>query len=160
MPRHPAQDAALDRSYKRRKGETREAVLTAMDRLLQGKPVYTDGRLTEANLCREAKRSRSTLSRYPEIKREFAEAKRNRDKTAPANLVEKVMELEETVSQYRRGENKEIRELKTSRHQLAQEGFVMHRIINLLKREKKETELKLQEALRGVRLHLVAVDDQ
>lgn len=160
MPRHPAQDAALDRSYKRRKAGTREAFADAMDRLLRGEPLYTDGRLTEANLYREAKRSRATLNRYPDIKREFVEAKSNRDKTAPANLADKVMELEETVQLYRRRENEEIRELKTSRHRLAQEGFILHRIIKLLQREKREIELKLQEALRGVRLHLVAADDE
>lgn len=160
MPRSPEQDAALERCYQRRKDGTREAFVNAMDRLLCGEPLYTDGRLNEANLCREAKRSRSTLGRYQDIRQTFADAKSIRSRTAPANLIEKISELEETISRNRREDNQKIRELKNSRDRFAQETFILYRIVKLLQREKEELELKLREALRGVRLHLVAVDDQ
>jgi tryptophan 2,3-dioxygenase len=160
MPRHPEQDAALSRYYKSRKDNTREVFSNAMDRLLRGEPLYTNGKLTEANLCREAERSRATLTRYPEIKRTFSEAKRNRNKTAPTNLVEKVRELEDTLRELRRGDNLTIKSLIESRNRLAQEVFVQYCVIELLRREKNEFEVKLQEALKGVRLRLVTAGDE
>lgn len=155
MPRHPEQEAALSRHYKKRKDDTREVFNDAMDRLLRGEPIHTDGKLTEANLCREARRSRATLNRYPDIKRTFSEARLNRRKTAPTNLAEKIRELEDTLRQVRR----EIKSLTESRNRLAQEVFVQYCVIELLGRERNEVKLKLQEVLRGVRLHVVAATD-
>lgn len=159
MPRHPEQDAALSRYYKRRKDETQEVFCNAMDRLLRGEPLYTDGKLSEANLCREAKRSRATLNRYPDVKRTFSEARLSRNKTAPTNLVEKIRELEESLRQRRREDNLTIKELTASRNRLAQEVFLQYRVIEILRRETDELKLKLQDAWRGVRLHVVAAKD-
>jgi hypothetical protein len=97
MPRHPNQNAALDRHHKDRKDQTRQAHLDAMDRLLRGEPLFTDGELTEANLYREAKRSRATLNRYPEIKHRFSETKRHRRENSVSDKDERIRELEETV---------------------------------------------------------------
>jgi hypothetical protein len=155
MPRHPEQDAALIRYYERRKEDTREVFAAAMDRLLRGEPIHTDGKLTEANLCREAKRSRATLNRYPDIKRTFSEAKCNRSRMAPTNPVEKIRELEDRIRQTRREDNRTIKSLIESRDRLAQEVFIQYRVIELLKAERDEVKQKLQEALRGVRLRVV-----
>ena len=155
MPRHPEQDAALSRYYERRKEDTREVFGAAMDHLLRGEPVHTDGKLTEANLCREAKRSRATLNRYPDIKRTFCEAKRNRRRTAPTNPAEKIRELEDTIRRTRRDDNRTIKSLIESRDRLAQEVFIQYRVIELLRAERDEIKQKLQESLSGVRLRVV-----
>ncbi len=135
MPRHPNQNAALDRHHKDRKDQTRQALLDAMDRLLRGQPLFTDGELTEANLYREAKRSRATLNRYPEIKQRFCEAKNHRRENSAIDKDERIRELEEMVRQLQREENRMIRELRESRDRLAQEVYVLNLLIERVKKE-------------------------
>src|SRR6266540_3032263 len=128
MPRHPNQNAALDRHHKDRKDQTRQALLDAMDRLLRGQPLFTDGELTEANLYREAKRSRATLNRYPEIKQRFCEAKNHRRENS-------AIDKDERIRQLQREENRMIRELRESRDRLAQEVYVLNLLIERVKKE-------------------------
>lgn len=156
MPRHPEQDAALTLHYKKCKDDTRDAFVDAMDRLIQGRPLlHTDGKLTEANLYREAQRSRATLNRYPDIKDQFKEAKRHPDKDAPSNPAEKIQELEETIRELRRGENKTINELKSSRDCSAQEIYILNRIIDKLKEQIEQLKKRLREIDEDGALHLV-----
>lgn len=155
MPRHPAQTAGLERSYKRLKDETETRFLEAMDRLLRGDPLRTDGKLTEANLCREAQRSRSTLNRYPTINTQFAEAKRNRGKASPTNLVEKVRELEETLRQVRRQDNQKMKEVKQSRDRFAQEVYILYCLIQVFLGVIEDLKARLNEASKGAHIRLV-----
>jgi len=155
MPRHPEQNAGLERFYKKRKASTRETFLEAMDRLLRGEPIYTNGKLTEANLCREAKRSRATLNRYQNIKNLFNEAKLNRNKRAPTNLADKVRELEETIKLNRVAYNRELKEVTESRDCYAQEAYILYQLVDLLRREKADLEQRLRDALIGRKPRLV-----
>src|SRR5262249_17632529 len=144
MPRHPNQNAALDLHHKNRRGQTRQALFDAMDRLLRGEPLFTDGDLTEANLYREAKRSRATLNRYPEIKHRFSEAKGRRRESSASDKDERIRELEETVRQLQREENRTIRGLKESRDRLAQEVYVLNLLIE---RMRKKTNQALKRSI-------------
>jgi vacuolar-type H+-ATPase subunit I/STV1 len=139
MPRHPNQNAALDRHHKDRKDQTRQALLDAMDRLLRGEPLFTDGELTEANLYREAKRSRATLNRYPEIKHKFSEAKGRRRESSASDKDERIRELEEAIRQLQREERRTIRELRESRDRLAQEVYVLNLFIEQMKKKNNQT---------------------
>ncbi len=56
------------------RGSRDEALSAAMDRLLEGKPVKSDGRLTIANLAREAGVSRATANRATNILTKFRQA--------------------------------------------------------------------------------------
>lgn len=134
--------------------------MAAMDRLLRGEPIYTNGKLTEANLCREAKRSRATLNRYRDIKILFDEAKQNRNISAPANLADKVRELEETIKLNRVKYNRDIKEVMLSRDGYAQETYILYHLISMLREEKAGLEQQLQEALKGVRLRLVRSESE
>jgi hypothetical protein len=135
MPRHPNQNAALDRHHKDRKDQTRQALLDAMDRLLHGEPLFTDGELTETNLYREAKRSRATLNRYPEIKQKFCEAKNHCRESSAIDKDGRIRELEEMVRRLQRDENRMIRELKESRDRLAQEVYVLNLLIERMRKK-------------------------
>jgi hypothetical protein len=138
MPRHPNQNAALDRYHKDRKDQTRQSLLDAMGRLLRGEPLFTDGELTEANLYREAKRSRATLNRYPEIKQRFSEAKKHCRENSVIDKDGRIRELEEMVRQLQREENRPIRELKESRDRLAQEVYVLNLLIEQMKKKNNQ----------------------
>jgi hypothetical protein len=155
MPRHPEQNAGLERFYKKRKATTQKAFMEAMDRLLRGESIYTNGKLTEANLCREAKRSRATLNRYQDIKNLFSEAKLNRNKRAPTNLTDKVRELEETIKLNQVEHNRELKEVTESRDSYAQETYILYQVVELLRREKADLEHRLRDALIGRKPRLV-----
>jgi phage-related protein len=139
MPRHPNQNAALDRHHKDRKDQTRQSLLDAMDRLLRGEPLFTDGELTEANLYREAKRSRATLNRYPEFKQRLSEAKNRCRENSAIDKDERIRELEDAIRQLQREERRTIRELRESRDRLAQEVYVLNLFIEQMKKKNNQT---------------------
>lgn len=58
-----------------------------MSRLLEGKYLFTDGRLTISNLAREAKVSRATVNRYTNIVEDFRYAVSIRKNEAITKLV-------------------------------------------------------------------------
>ncbi|MCI0559901.1 MAG: hypothetical protein MN733_15530 [Nitrososphaera sp.] len=138
MRRYAAQDEGLRKYYERRKKQTRQEFLDAMDSLLRGQPILTDGKLTEANLCREACRSRATLGRYPDIRKAFATAKKQRRKGAPKDLYQKVKETEEAKQQVKKALNAEIRELSRERDVLAQQVYLLERVIERLVRGRSD----------------------
>jgi chromosome segregation ATPase len=83
-------------------GQHEGAVRAAMDRLLAGQALHTDGRLTVKNLAVEAAIPRSTLYRAePELIREFERRlQRAQDMAQPARggLAAKVERLEEKLA--------------------------------------------------------------
>jgi hypothetical protein len=83
-------------------GQHEGAVRAAMDRLLAGQALHTDGRLTVKNLAVEAAIPRSTLYRSePELIREFERRlQRAQDMAQPARggLAAKVERLEEKLA--------------------------------------------------------------
>ncbi|MEU9048345.1 MULTISPECIES: hypothetical protein [unclassified Kitasatospora] len=62
--------------------KTEQALREAMERLLAGFPLHTDGKLTKNNLCREARVSRATMNRAAGLLAEWD----NRTTTSPAGL--------------------------------------------------------------------------
>jgi hypothetical protein len=50
---------------------TEQRLHDAMDRLLEGQSLHTDGRLTVTNLALEARVSRATANRYPAVLDQF-----------------------------------------------------------------------------------------
>ena len=50
---------------------TEQTIHEAMSRLLEGKYLFTDGRLTISNLAREANVSRATVNRYTKLVGDF-----------------------------------------------------------------------------------------
>lgn len=123
--RHPNQEQGLRSYYGRRKDSTERAFRDAMDRLHRGTPLLTDGRPTLMNLCREAKRGRATLDRYPDVKKEFLDGLRAKSRGAPQNLHDKVRELQQTIRQLRSSHYAEQRALLAERDRLAEQVYLL-----------------------------------
>lgn len=95
------------------KTSTEKKLIDALDSLVSGKSKYTNGALTQNNLCTEAGVSRTTLNRYKNILEDFNRAKnfgrREESKYHPVSIQEKNKELMEENSRLRR-KNQKLKE--------------------------------------------------
>lgn len=116
--------------------KTEDALRAAMNRLLEGASEHTDGRLSVANLAREAGVSRATANRAIAVLAEFRAAEARFRSGSVAGLKERVRELEAELRAARGGELAELRAtIKTLAQQiqiLALEGEEQRRLIAVL----------------------------
>lgn len=101
---------------------TEEALRTAMRRLLEGASERTDGRLTIANLAREAGVSRATANRAAAILDEFRTAEAQFRSGSTAGLKARIRELE---AELRLARGRELAELRATTRTLAQQIQVL-----------------------------------
>jgi DNA-binding transcriptional ArsR family regulator len=119
--------------------KTEDALRVAMKRLLEGTSEYTDGRLTVANLAREAGVSRATANRATAVLAEFRVAEARFRSGSVARLKARIRELEVELRAARGGEMAELRAtVKTLAQQiqiLALEGEEQRRLITVLEEQ-------------------------
>ena len=119
--------------------KTEGALRAAMKRLLEGSSVHTDGRLTVANLAREAGVSRATANRATAVLVEFRAAEARFRSGSVAGLKERTRELEAELRAARSGELAELRAtVKTLAQQiqiLALAGDEQRRLIAVLEEQ-------------------------
>ena len=119
--------------------KTEGALRSAMKRLLEGTSVHTDGRLTIANLAREAGVSRATANRATAVLAEFRAAEARFRSGSVAGLKARIRELEAELRAARGGELAELRAtVKTLAQQiqiLALEGEEQRRLIAVLEEQ-------------------------
>lgn len=118
---------------------TEEALRAAMRRLLEGVSECTDGRLTIANLAREAGVSRATANRAAAILDEFRTAEAQFRSGSAAGLKARIRELE---AELRLARGREMTELRTMIRTLAQkiQALTLHsddqaRLISTMKEQ-------------------------
>lgn len=116
--------------------KTEGALRAAMKRLLEGASEHTDGRLTIANLAREADVSRATANRATAVLAEFRAAEARFRSGSVAGLKARIRELEAELRAARGGELAELRAtVKTLAQQiqiLALQGEEQRRLIAVL----------------------------
>ena len=116
--------------------KTEDVLRAAMKRLLEGTSVHTDGRLTVANLAREAGVSRATANRATAVLAEFRAAEARFRSVSVAGLKARIRELEAELRAARGGELAELRAtVKTLAQQiqiLALQGEEQRRLIAVL----------------------------
>ncbi|EAQ23069.1 hypothetical protein [Roseovarius sp. 217] len=119
--------------------KTEDALRAAMMRLLEGTSVHTDGRLTVANLAREAGFSRATANRAAAVLAEFRAAEARFRSGSVAGLKERIRELEAELRAARGGELAELRATVKTLAQhiqiLALEGEEQRRLIAVLEEQ-------------------------
>lgn len=119
--------------------KTEDALRVAMKRLLEGTSEHTDGRLTVANLAREAAVSRATANRATAILAEFRVAEARFRSGSVAGLKARIRELEVELRAARGGEMAELRAtVKTLAQQiqvLALQGEEQRRLIAVLEEQ-------------------------
>jgi len=89
--------------------KTEDALRAAMKRLLEGASEHTDGRLSVANLAREAGVSRATANRATAVLAEFRAAEARFRSGSVAGLKARIRELEAELRSARGGELAELR---------------------------------------------------
>tara|TARA_R110002124_G_scaffold183225_1_gene350646 strand:- start:280 stop:717 length:438 start_codon:yes stop_codon:yes gene_type:complete len=116
--------------------KTEDALRAAMKRLLEGASEHTDGRLSVANLAREAGVSRATANRATAVLAEFRAAEARFRSGSVAGLKARIRELEAELRAARGGELAELRAtVKTLAQQiqvLALKGEEQRRLIAVL----------------------------
>lgn len=116
--------------------KSEDALRVAMKRLLKGNSVHTDGRLTVANLAREAGISRATANRATAVLAEFRAAEARFRSGTVAGLKARIRKLEAELRAARGGEMAELRAtIKTLAQQiqiLALQGEEQRRLIAVL----------------------------
>lgn len=116
--------------------KTEDALRAAMKRLLEGTSLHTDGRLTVANLSREAGVSRATANRATAVLAEFRVAEARFRSGSVAGLKARIRELEAELRAARGGEMAELRTtVRTLAQQiqiLALQGEEQRRLISVL----------------------------
>lgn len=119
--------------------KTEGALRAAMKRLLVGTSEHTDGRLTVANLAREADVSRATANRATAVLAEFRAAEARFRSGSVAGLKARIRELETELRAARGGELAELRAtVKTLAQQiqiLALQGEEQSRLIAVLEEQ-------------------------
>ena len=119
--------------------KTEDALRAAMMRLLEGTSENSDGRLTVANLAREAGVSRATANRATAVLAEFRAAEARFRSGSVAGLKERIRELEADLRAARSGEMAELRAtIKTLAQQiqiLALEGEEQRRLLAVLEEQ-------------------------
>jgi len=102
---------------------TEHALETALDRLLSGQPLRTDGALTVAGLAREAGVSRATANRAGrtiERLRAATTTSETHSGTNPEALRQRIRTLENELAARTRRESREVGALRQRAHILAQ----------------------------------------
>ncbi|MDJ0418863.1 hypothetical protein [Rhodococcus opacus] len=102
---------------------TEQALESALDRLLSGQPLRTDGALTIAGLAREADVSRATANRATRTLKRLRAAtatSENHNGTNPESLRQRIRTLEKELAARMRRENGEVAALRQRAHILAQ----------------------------------------
>jgi predicted RNase H-like nuclease (RuvC/YqgF family) len=99
---------------------TEAALRNAMDRLIAGRPVKTDGRLTIANLAAEAGISRATVYRAPAIVHAFEAAATARGRRSQTRGAKTIAALKAELTTLQGRERAELRELRAMNHVMAQ----------------------------------------
>lgn len=98
----------------------------AMARLLSDRPVRTDGRLTVANLAREAGVCRATANRAETVLKEFRAARGDRPRSPVAKSSKaRIKELEAEVTLLRGQERQEVCQLHQAVQIMAQQVQVL-----------------------------------
>jgi DNA-binding GntR family transcriptional regulator len=119
--------------------KTEDALRGAMKRLLEGTSEHTDGRLTVANLAREADVSRATANRATAVLAEFRAAEARFRSGSVVGLKARIRELETELRAARGGELAELRAtVKTLAQQiqiLALQGEEQSRLIAVLEEQ-------------------------
>ncbi len=119
--------------------KTEGALRSAMKRLLEGTSVHTDGRLTIANLAREAGVSRATANRATVVLGEFRAAEARFRSGSVAGLKARIRKLEAELRAARGGELAELRvtvkALAQHIQSLALEGEEQRRVIAVLEEQ-------------------------
>jgi uncharacterized protein involved in exopolysaccharide biosynthesis len=127
--------------------KTEDALRAAMMRLLEGTSVHTDGRLTVANLAREAGVSRATANRATAVLADFRAAEARFRSGSVAGLKERIRELEAELRAARGGELAELRAtVKTLGQQiqiLALQGEEQRRLIAVLEEQNSRADPKV-----------------
>ena len=94
----------------------------AMARLLSNRPIRTDGRLTVANLAREAGVCRATANRAETVLNEFRAARGDRRRAPVARSSKaRIKELEAEVTLLRGQERQEVCQLRQAVQMMAQQ---------------------------------------
>ena len=116
-----------------------EPLRAAMQRLLEGASEPTEGRLTVANLAREAGVSRATANRASAVLAEFRAAEARFRSGSVAGLKARICELE---AELRLARGRELAELRATTRTLAQQMQVLTlhcdeqaRLISVLKEQ-------------------------
>lgn len=96
------------------RAETVQALRAAMQRLLNGTPLHTDGDLTWANVYREAGVPRATANRAKDLIAEWQEklGERAEDPAAIKTVVEKVRDLQQELNEKSRKDAESSRALR------------------------------------------------
>jgi hypothetical protein len=98
----------------------------AMARLLSNRPIHTNGRLTVANLAREAGVSRATANRAETVLKEFHAARGDRAHAPVAKSPKaRIKELEAEVTLLRGQERREVCQLRRAVQIMAQQVQVL-----------------------------------
>ena len=97
----------------------------AMARLLSNRPIRTDGRLTVANLAREAGVCRATANRAETVLNEFRIALRDRQRLPARSSKARIKELEAEVTLLRGQERQEVCQLRQAVQIMAQQVQVL-----------------------------------
>jgi seryl-tRNA synthetase len=96
----------------KRTDKTKQKLTDALDRIIRGRPVRTDLKITPSNVAREADVGRATLYRFPEILAKIECAQSNLAKSSPINLTKKVKLLTKELENLRRERNSKARQYK------------------------------------------------
>lgn len=96
----------------KRTEQTKQKLIDAMDRIIRGRPVRTDAKLTPSNVAREAHVGRATLYRFPDILADITRAQSQLSESEPMNLMDKVKRLERELGELRRAENAKAKQYK------------------------------------------------
>ena len=119
--------------------KTEDVLRAAVKRLLEGTSAHTDGRLTVANLAREAGVSRATANRATAVLAEFRAAEARFRSGSVAGLKARIRELEAELRAARGGELAEMRAtVRTLAQQiqiLALQGEEQRRLISILEEQ-------------------------
>lgn len=126
----------------------RRIVRDAMDRLLQGTPFQSDGKLTVKSLAAEAGVKRWVLThQHPDLQNEFRQRIKNQDKTP--DVMQSAIEKTNNLS-------KRIKELSSLVADLTEENHNLVRVINVLTLE--NTKMKEELDKRGATVsHLTSI---
>jgi hypothetical protein len=128
--------------------KTEDALRVAMKRLLEGTSEHTDGRITIANLAREAGVSRATANRANAVLGEFRAAEARFRSGSVAGLKARIRELE---AELRAARGRELAELRATVKTLAQhiqilalEGEEQRRVIAVLEEQTARADPKVR----------------
>lgn len=118
-------------------GDVRRTIRDAMERLLEGKPIRSDGKLTVKSLAAEAGVKRWVLThQHTDLQQEFRD-RCDRQGDTPENqkvLIEKLEDLKEQVGRY-----------KVRVADLAEENNRLSRVVQVLTLEKLQLQEKLDD---------------